>query len=461
MNKRSLPIATGYYVFSLLSLFVFWWAQIHFSDTNLPPLKASTRLAINLVFLNLAFSYYALIKRAPEEKLPLKIWVLWGVIGVFLCLAPPVFSGDIHEYLMRGRILGIYHLNPYQHVPAEFPNDLLCPRSTWPNNPHTYGPLFVWAQTLPAVLFKDSIPGMVWAQKVILLVFAGVGITYFSKIIRQCGFKNPELLLVSFAANPLLVVGTVIDGHNDTMMLAFMIMSVYFLLRKSYTRCFVFWSFGFLTKYTVIVLLPYLVFTAVKAKAEERKSFPWSFLLRQAAVNVALIAAAFAPFWAGKKTFVVLIEASHWFYTNTIPYAVFQALEFFRFPVEPNTIRSGFLAMYFFYYAGVLWSLIKGPAVDPKRFFRHLTLIYFLFYLGVTIPFGYHYFLWPLPWLILSRWPLSDWLLVLYSFTGLFAYWKRMNYLILLAGIVYAASLLWRAGQSGVKREAQPTKASG
>ena len=144
------------------------------------------------------------------------------------------------------------------------------------------------------------------------------------------------------------------------------------------------------------------------------------------------------------------MEASGWFYTNTIPYAFYQAFKSLHVSIDPNAVRYSFLMVYGFFYGYVLWRILKAKStMDHQTFFRLVSLIYLLFYLTITIPFGFHYLLWALPWLILGRWPLSDGLVVLYSFTGLFSYCKRMNYLILIACIVYAGAYIWQ-----VKRRA-------
>ncbi len=63
-------------------------------------------------------------------------------VAVFLL--PLLFSRDVYSYAFYGRIVGIYHQNPYVHTPVEFAGDSLWPLvgPKWVDTPAVYGPLF-------------------------------------------------------------------------------------------------------------------------------------------------------------------------------------------------------------------------------------------------------------------------------------------------------------------------------
>ncbi|MBI2095516.1 MAG: hypothetical protein HYT89_05065 [Candidatus Omnitrophica bacterium] len=446
-NQRA---AIFYYAASLLLLFLIPWAKEHWHETNLPPLLPEVRTVINLLYLNLAAAFFILVRsHAGRPSLRAPWWVMFAGIAAVLCVIHPVFSGDLMEYLIRGRILGVYHQSPYQHVPAEFPNDILYAHSTWKNNPDSYGPLSVLLQTVPAVLWGNSLKGMVWLEK---LLFAGSmagGIYFFARMVREFGSPGTDGgTLVLFALNPLLWVSTVIDGHNDAVMLSLTIAAVYFLLKEKFSTAFLLWTAAFLVKYTVVLVLPFMLVTALRSVKKRIGSFPWKFAAEEVLVNAALIFVAFWPLWGGTKTFSALTQASGWFYTNTIPYAVRQGLSLAGFSPDPAWLKYGFLVGFFVLYAYWLWRHALEKEQSAVGFFRRLGLVYLGFYLTITIPFGFHYLLWALPWLVLSRWPLERFLITLYAFTGLFSYFKRMNYLLLIAAAVYLTAL-W-AHRSGI-----------
>ncbi len=431
-----------YHALSLLALTLITWVIAATGETNLPPLLGSVRLATNLLYLNLAASYFLLLSDRYAGALPRVGWGLFAGIGLALCAMHPVFSGDLMEYLIRGRILGVYGLSPYAHVPAEFPNDLLFGFCTWKQNPDSYGPLFVLLETVPALVVPGSVFLSVWIEKAILLAFLCLGVFFFRRL--ASGFADADRLAVAFAFCPLLVVATLVDGHNDIVMLAFTLGACHFFRTKRYSWAFIFITLGFLVKYTVLLILPFLVAAAVKEKWGRGGKFPAGFIVRQIAMNAAVVVFAFAPFWAGQNTFLALIRASGWFYTNTLPYALHQGLALSGFSVSEATVKYGLLAAFGAVYTALLLRAWKTALSDDRIFFRTLCAAYLAFYVTITIPFGFHYLLWCLPWLVLSRWPFENLLVTLYSFAGLFSYFKRMNYLLILAAAAYFAALAFK-----------------
>lgn len=439
-----------YYVVSLSALLLIPLIRNYFGEGNLPPLKAPVRFSINLLYLNLAASFFLFIKSSGQGKISGKGWAFLALLGVLWCSMPPIFSGDLMEHLLRGRILGVYHLNPYRSVPGEFPNDLLYPYSVWREATHVYGPILVYTQALPGLIFKHSILGMTWSYKLFYFACQLITSYYFWKIIDKFSpVKSvPQFLL--FALNPLLIISTLIDGHPDIVMLCFTVMSVYFLFAKRPTLTFLLWSCAFLTKYTVIILLPILVIVSVKREWEGRKAFPWIFVLKQAFINLAFMAVLFAPVWTGWDTFKVPLKMSGLFYTNTIPYLVHQALQAVHLNITPQAVKVFVTASYLIFYFCVLLAFCKRGDLPWRRSFRLISLVYLFFYATIMFPFGFHYLMWGLPWLILAEWPMPNFLITLYSFAGLFSYFKRINYLLVLAAAIYFIAL-WINKRRGLR----------
>src|SRR3989338_7395649 len=433
-----------YYFISVASLGLIGWAVQHFGETNLPPLLLSVRYITLALYVNwfLSYTFFVLDPGIESEKLSGWIWL--GVIGAFLSLMHPVFSGDLMEYLIRGRMLGIYHVSPYRFIPLDFPNDLLRPYSVWAKNPDSYGPLSVYLQTLPAMLFKTSITGMIWAYKMMILGFYGVSVLFFWKMVQQLKLANAGRIWAMFAYCPLLVVLAFIDGHNDILMVSFSVISLYFLSRDKFTSAFIFWTLGFLVKYMIVIHLPFMVLYALKRKWEEEKSFPWRFAVGQLALNVIIIVACFAPIWAGNSTFLAILRQKGAFYTNTFPYLFYLVPSYFGVVLDQQFLKTLFLSLFGAVYLYLLARCWKGTEKLTDDFFRILSLSYLAFYLALPSPMGSWYMLWAVPWIVLARWDNKMLLILLYSAAGLLGFYKRYNFLFAAALLVYGASWLSR-----------------
>ena len=428
-----------YYGASLLLLLLVQVITSHCADHNLPPLKVFSRFWINIILVNLmaAYSLIYLYIRDDDFK---PYWVLFFIIiGIFLCSTPPGFGGDMMEYLMRGRILSVYGKNPYLHVSSEFPGDLLYPYSIWRFTPETYGPLFVMIEALPSKFFPNSIFGMIFSFKLIVLVFFLLGVYFFMRICRKVSPDIPKELPIFFALNPLILIRSLVDGHNDILMVSLTIGCVYFFLEKKYTRAALFWAAAFAVKFIVIILLPVLFLMMLKNEKNE-KGMAKALLtcMAQAVAVFGALFVLFMPFWVGFKTFEVVLSASKWFHTNTIPYAAYQVFQILKWPVTTDQMAAGFKWGFVLCYAVMMIWLMIRPVLKKMELFKVLFWAHIIFYISLTSPIGAHYMQWGQPWLFLSFWPHAFLADFLYTSVGIFAYFKRINYLAITAAIIYS-----------------------
>jgi hypothetical protein len=453
VNAYSLRLKKIYYFTSTASLGLIAWAIQYCGETNLPPLIPAVRYFIIALYANWFLGYALFVTDRAIGSERLSGWAWLGLIGVFLSLMPPVFSGDLMEYLIRGRMLAIYHVSPYLATPQDFPNDILRPYSIWITNPDSYGPLSVYLQTLPAALFPTSILGMIWSYKIMVLAFYFVAVLFFWKLVHYLKLPNAAQLWAIFAYCPLIVVTALIDGHNDVIMMAFSVMSLYFLMRHRFSWAFFFWTCAFLLKYMVILQLPFMMLYAVRKKWDEQASFPWLFVFKQMIVNTVLVWLCFAPLWGGMNTFLAILRQKGAFYTNTIPFLFYFAVHSLALPADQQVFKTLFLAAFAFFYVYLLYRAWILSGSDYRSFFSIVAMSYLAFYAALPSPMGYWYLSWALFCIVLALWPKNLTLVLLYSAVGVLSFYKRINFLAALAAILYVFSLLCSLSQRKLVRE--------
>ncbi len=440
MTAGSFWLKKIYFFISVVSLGLIGWASGTFGETNLPPLLPSVRFAALGLIANLFLSYALFVSDPGIEDEKPSGWLWLAAAGFFLAFMRPVFSGDLMEYLIRGRMLAVYHVSPYSFTPNDFPQDLLRPYSVWTNNPDSYGPVSVYLQTLPAAFFRESVLGMIWSYKMMILAFFGGAVFFFWKITRLLQEQSGRTRLWAFFAyNPLLILMAFIDGHNDMIMMAFSVASLYFLLRKRNGVAFLFWTFGFLVKYMIFLQLPFMLLFALNNVRSERRSIAWGSVLRYGALNLFLIVVAFAPLWGGGNTFLAIFRQKGAFYTNTIPYAFHLLLGVLRFPSDPQIVKSLFLGCFGFFYAVLFY---RSRRAGPLDLFRTIALVYLAFYAALPSPVGAWYMVWAVFWIVLARWPKPLALLLIFSAVGALAFYKRPNFLAIGGAFLYLGWLL-------------------
>jgi len=100
----------GLFFLSLYLLALVPFAIIRFQDYNLTPLKIPVRYVILGIYFIIFSAYLFWINDRRQKEDSPRAWLLFFLVEAGLCFICPVFSGDMMYYLMRGRILGVYHL---------------------------------------------------------------------------------------------------------------------------------------------------------------------------------------------------------------------------------------------------------------------------------------------------------------------------------------------------------------
>ncbi|MBF0254355.1 MAG: hypothetical protein HQL11_04450, partial [Candidatus Omnitrophica bacterium] len=421
-----------YHWFCVAALLTIELAANAVGEQNLPPLEPALRYWILFLFFQWAVVYFVWASRKDAGLLSRAQWVLWIAAAAALSWMRPVFSGDLYEYLIRGRILGLYGQSPYIALPRDFPNDLFRPFCVWRLNPDSYGPLSVYLQTLPAVLASKSLRGTIWAYKLMLLLFVAAANFAFVRITQLTPGPDAGRKRSLFVFAPLVVLSAFVDGHNDVIMMALSVISVCALLKKRFTLSFVLWTMSFLVKYMVVIQLPLMILYAVRHRLEEDRRFPWAWLFRQLALIAGISALLFWPIWGGAGTFLAILRAAPLCYSNTFPYAILQGLQVLGLNCPQSLLRYGLLAVYAVFYGVIMVRLWKSGCRSTPEFFKGLALAYGGFYLWMSTPFGFWYLLWALPWVILADWKRPVLVNVLYTMIGMLAFYKRIKYLFIL-----------------------------
>ena len=257
----------------------------------------STLIFIILISLSFIF-YYIFLKIANKEFFKRIIKPLI-IINVFLALVSyPAFSHDFFNYLFDARIVTNYHLNPYQFKALDFPNDLWIRFMHWTHRTYPYGPIWLLS-TLPFSFFGFGkfVLTMVLFKAMFAVAYLA-NINLIRLISAKTGPKNYFKNTALYALNPLVIVETLISPHNESLMLTFLLLSLYFLILKNKTIPSYFWlivSAG--VKFITIVLLPvYFIKKSIKnhelflkislalllvplsLEIANREAYPWYFI---------------------------------------------------------------------------------------------------------------------------------------------------------------------------------------
>jgi hypothetical protein len=153
-----------------------------------------------------------------------------------------------------------------------------------------------------AWLAGESTTSALLLAKVISVAAHLVCAAFVYLIARRAAPDRALVALTAYAWNPLVVIYIGVDGHNDSVLLAFLLASLYLGLRRDWELSLPLMACAVLVKFVPLVLFPLLVWYG--------RDRPGA-LVAGGIASTLLAAAAFAPFWIGVDTFDgVLDQAS-------------------------------------------------------------------------------------------------------------------------------------------------------
>jgi hypothetical protein len=172
-------------------------------------------------------SYLVGLRYAP--RLPAR-WAIAAVVvaHAIMFLAPPLALTDIFNYVNYGRMEIVHHLNPYTTVPVLEPHsDPSYALSNWHQLLSPYGPVFT---LMTFVVVPLGVAASFWTLKGILMLASLATVLLVWRSARLLG-RDPVAAIVLVGLNPIVLIWGLGGDHNDFLMMFFVVLGFYLLLR--------------------------------------------------------------------------------------------------------------------------------------------------------------------------------------------------------------------------------------
>ena len=274
------------------------------------------------------------------------------VFGVTLIWLYPVTATDLFQYVMRARVQVVYGANPMTVTPSHFPDDPLLPfLGEWKEILSPYGP--AWESLAGAVAglgFTGAVSGALAYKVVTFLAYLVCIVALF-----RGTEKDPRAILF-FAWNPLVLLQGLGNGHNDLVMLAWMLLALVFWKRSgNWLLATIALSLAVLTKAAAAVMVPLLLVAVLRAQPNWRQR--GIALAGMAAIGAGLALLAYLPYWPPWDAVAGVLDEMSKRYTYTVAATLRMSLRELLSPrvawTAPRTTgQILFLAIF-------AWSLIQ------------------------------------------------------------------------------------------------------
>ncbi len=414
------------------------YSLAEFGDKPLQLIATLNRLAVEgaLIYIGSFAALFGLywigLRRGlrPPTRYQWALVIGFGLVfNVLLLPMYPADAADIYDYILRGRMATVYGLNPMRDTPMRVTQDPFFQFASLRDQPSAYGPAWEMLANV-----GSRIAGNDFTRNVIVFkLFAVIGYAIIAVLIAlTLRILAPRRALTGvylFMWNPLVVYLTGSGGHNDTMMLVFMLLSMYFLARRWYAASVVAAVAGALIKFIPILIVPIVAIVAWRQLSRTQ-------LVRQAVIaavaSVAIVLLSYGPYWGDGQDLAGNLTRRTQMFTGSLPTLARQWVspltdgivgESAQTPKASSYVQYMALALIGVFYLSQLGSVYKNS--HPFRAIRAITLT-LAFHLLVSVAWFQP---WYVIWLVtlgalLDNTPLRR-LIILFSF---FALWQPILY---------------------------------
>ncbi len=241
-------ISILFWIFGIIFLFLYSFTQV---DLGLTLSRASvvadiqksfqyigyfnrplSSLLFIIIIVSVFTGYGFLLKLTQEKKISRKtLWTLIIISSIVLGFSYNAFSYDFFNYIFDAKIVTHYHQSPYDHKALDYPGDPMLGFMHWTHRLYPYGPVWL-GLTIPL----SFLGGGIFALTLILFKAFSVGIflavCYFVEKISSKIKLNSLFTLAFFALNPFVLIESLVSAHNDSTMMTFTLVGVYFLFNQ-------------------------------------------------------------------------------------------------------------------------------------------------------------------------------------------------------------------------------------
>ncbi len=225
-------------------------------------LLAFLYVSITLSWLGIWALFWRFSKKATTSW---RHWVglLAPIVFIFL-LGYNALSHDIFNYLFNAKMVLFFHVNPHEKVALDFAYD---PWVRFMHNIHTpapYGYGWTGISLVPYVLgLGKFLPSYLFMK-----LWMALGLTFYFSIVwwilQKENLPGKNRSWVLFALNPLILIETVLNGHNDVWMMFPALLALGFAKHRTKSwqtllLVVLLWIFSISMKWATIIVFPILV----------------------------------------------------------------------------------------------------------------------------------------------------------------------------------------------------------
>ena len=191
--------------------------------------------------------------------------------GLLLLNSYPINATDVYRYVIRGRVAAVYGQSQFVVPPDAFPNDRFAHfAGEWSGETSPYGPVWEGIATAVAAVSQDNLHlGLLIFKGLGLLLHLGTGVVLWAIFADRSPPQRAAYMLL-WCWNPALLLTFVVNAHNDSLMLFWLMLGVLLIRSGRHTPGFLIMALAPLTKPIALVTLPFYFIAILRRRPNWR-----------------------------------------------------------------------------------------------------------------------------------------------------------------------------------------------
>ncbi len=376
-----------------------------------------------LLLVAFYLSAYWMLRRAASSSEGLseraaQIIVMFPMLAMLiLAHLYPITSLDSINQAVQVRVLTVHQANPLLTPASNFANDPFTTYDDTQNLPSPYGPVSIILSAGPALLAGNNLLALALLEKMMPILFVLGCLRLVWLIASRVAPHRRWQTVFLMGWNPLLLLETAGNGHNDSILLFFVLLALYLLIAGPRWLTLPALALAALVNSLALIFLPLLVVALWRASPPARRAI---ILPGSAALALALLVAAIAPL--GSLEALGSLFQLFGSYAVSLPAILYGFLQpFYSESVADMIVKTLAACSFGVWYLVMLYRLVRRgrlqPTSDTNTAAAFIICAYEVaFWFFVLAALSFH------PWMIL-------WLLPFAALETSLALWVRTTVL--------------------------------
>jgi hypothetical protein len=410
--------------------------SFHTNDFSIPPITVSANIYWLFIYLAAFLLYIGFLQlfviSSADRSFSFKHAILFSILFcILLTIQSPIGSIDVNNYAFAARLFNFYHTNPYLEPIVDIASDPYFEYTF--DNINPYGPIFtIFIIFIDLVACQNFILTTVLLKLGMVCFFLGSTFILY-KILRVIKPEKAKIYSIVFAWNPMVLFEVANNGHNDIMVLFFILLAVYFLINRSYFWIVPLLTVSVLIKYVTILIIPFFIIYIYRFETS------FHFWRRVFLTCTLFICLSYYPFLQDdlsifKALFVVFSQAEFWFHYGAMPLFAYWVNHTFSLGIATAMIKNSLLLTFLIVYSSLYFKKIAGEI----QIYKIIFIVYMAYFVIACFWMMPWYFLWILPMPLLFSNDKWKEIILIITLSGLLSYFVPIGgFLMLFLGIYF------------------------